>query len=207
TKDSSGNITATSVNVVTKAPEFREPHKERGSMGAIASINGSTFTITTRERGSGTEVTKTITVSSDTKYTKDRDTVITLSDLATGQKVMIEGTKDSSGNITATSVNVVTKAPEFREPHKERGSMGAIASINGSTFTITTRERDSGEITKTITVSSDTKYTKDRDNVITLSDLTVGQKVMIEGTKDSSGNITATSVNVVTKAPANPEQE
>jgi hypothetical protein len=174
------------------------------AMGSILSISGNTITITTRERGSETETTKTVTVTSDTKYTKDRDTAATISDLLAGQRVMVQGTKDSSGNITATAVDIETKAPEFKE-HEDRGAMGTITSISGNTITITTRGRGSEtESTKTVTVTSDTKYTKDRDTAATISDLLAGQRVMVQGTKDSSGNITATAVDIETKAPKAP---
>ncbi|MFA6252311.1 MAG: hypothetical protein WCX74_02845, partial [Candidatus Paceibacterota bacterium] len=65
--------------------------ENQGVIGTISAISGNTLTVTTRERGSETDVTKTITVSSDTKFTKDRDTTIALSDLAIGQKVMVHG--------------------------------------------------------------------------------------------------------------------
>ena len=204
TRDDSGNITATTVDIETKTPEFGK-HENRGAMGTIASINGNIITITTRERGNETELTKTVTVSSDTKYTKDR-TATNLSDLAVGQMIMVQGTKDTSGNITANSINIETKIPEFKG-HECRGAMGTIASISGNTITITTRERGNGtESTKTVTVSSDTKYTKDRDTAIALSDLATGQMIMVQGTKDTSGNITATSVDIATKIGTKPTE-
>jgi len=198
TKDDSGNITATTVDIETKAPEFGK-HEDKGAMGTIASISGNTITITTRGRGNETETTKTVTVTSDTKYTKDRDTAIALSDLVTGQMIMTQGTKDTSGNITASSINIETKIPEFKG-HENRGAMGTIASISGNTITITTRGRgNETETTKTVTVTSDTKYTKDRDTAASLNDLAAGQMIMAQGTKDTSGNITATSVDIATK--------
>ena len=109
----------TNNNNINNGNSFKfHQEKGRGAFGTITSVSGNTITITTRERGNESEVTKTVTVSSDTKYTKDRETTISLSDLANGQKVMIRGTTDNSGNITATMINVETKVPKFKGPSR-----------------------------------------------------------------------------------------
>jgi hypothetical protein len=65
--------------------------------GTVTSVDGTTVTITLQD-GS----TVTISTTADTTVTKTVDA--TVSDLAAGEEIIVTGTKDASGNVTATSI-------------------------------------------------------------------------------------------------------
>jgi len=77
---------------------------------------------------------------------------------------------------------------------------GTIASLDGSTFTIT---RATHEATTTITVTTDASTTFKKNGQADIStDLAVGQRIVVMGAKDSSGNVpVATSVNIMVRTP------
>lgn len=79
-------------------------------------------------------------------------------------------------------------------------TLGNVTAVNGSSFTIEDRGHK-GMATTTYTVMTDSATTfKKAGQSATLSDVTVGQFVMVAGAKNSSNNaITADGVNVVTK--------
>lgn len=66
--------------------------------GTIASIDGGTITLTLTD-GSKVKVT------TGTSTTVTKSAAGKVSDLATGETVTVRGTKDSNGNVTATSVS------------------------------------------------------------------------------------------------------
>jgi hypothetical protein len=114
------------------APQGRMPHagqawekstitrRLHGVLGTVSSINGTSFTVTTVNRFNSTTPNHTFTVntSTTTTYTKDGQAA-TLTDLATGERVMIQGTVDTSSlTIAATKVNIVTKKPALPETMK-----------------------------------------------------------------------------------------
>jgi ABC-type Fe3+-hydroxamate transport system substrate-binding protein len=65
--------------------------------GTVTSVDGDVVTITLQD-GS----TVTISTTADTTVTKTVDA--TVSDLAAGEEIVVTGTKDASGNVTATSI-------------------------------------------------------------------------------------------------------
>jgi ABC-type Fe3+-hydroxamate transport system substrate-binding protein len=72
--------------------------------GTVTSIDGSTITVTLQD-GS----TVTVTTTADTTVTKTTDA--TVADLAAGEDVVIAGTKDDSGTVTATSITQGARFP------------------------------------------------------------------------------------------------
>lgn len=82
-----------------------------GAGGGFAGGAGGGFTAGTIASIDGGTITLTLTDGSKVKVTTGTSTTVTksaagkVSDLATGEKVTVRGTKDSSGNVTATSVS------------------------------------------------------------------------------------------------------
>jgi hypothetical protein len=65
--------------------------------GTVTSVDGDTITVTLAD-GS----TVTVTTSADTTVTKTSDA--TVADLVAGEEIVVSGTKDDAGNVTATSI-------------------------------------------------------------------------------------------------------
>jgi ABC-type Fe3+-hydroxamate transport system substrate-binding protein len=65
--------------------------------GTVTSVDGDTITVTLAD-GS----TVTVTTSADTTVTTT--TEATVADLAAGEEIVVSGTKDDAGNVTATSI-------------------------------------------------------------------------------------------------------
>jgi hypothetical protein len=70
------------------------------------------------------------------------------------------------------------------------GVVGTIKSINGNTLQVSTAEN-----VTTVTLSGTTNVMK--TVTATTSDLQVGQQITVRGQRDSSGNVAATSIQVV----------
>lgn len=79
---------------------------QRPTGGEFKSIDGSTITLTSQNGD-----TVTVTVNSDTQYTKDREDA-SLSDIKTGDTILVMG-KQSDNKVTATRVII---NPEFNPP-------------------------------------------------------------------------------------------
>jgi hypothetical protein len=76
-------------------------------------------------------------------------------------------------------------------PGGGRGNLtsGTVTSVDGDVVTISLQDGS----TVTVTTTADTTVTKTVD--ATVGDLTAGEEVVVSGTKDDSGNVTATSIS------------
>jgi hypothetical protein len=200
-KNSDGSITAQVVNVI---------HDHLG--GTVTAISGNTITVEVAgrggrpggfgprgEKGNGSTTTtpsatpstgssnssapvtttKTITVSGSTTYTKGGQSS-QLSALAVGDRINAEGTLSSDGN-SLTALQVSIQLPHYA---------GKVTGVNGSTIVI-----DERGTSRTIEVTADTKY-QNGSNSASLSDVKTGEFINAEGSVDSSGKMTASTVNV-----------
>jgi hypothetical protein len=159
--------------------------------GVVASVSGTTITVTGRN---GT--TKAIQTTSSTTFTLD-GTASSLGAIAAGQYLRAQGTTDSNGVFAATSVAVSSTAPQGRGDRQDgTRAGGVVASVNGSTITVTGRNGT----TKAIQTTSSTTFTLD-GAASSLSAIAAGQYLRAQGTTDSNGVFTATSVVASTTAP------
>jgi hypothetical protein len=77
-------------------------------------------------------------------------------------------------------------------------TFGTVTSVNGSSFTITRKTRETTR-TLTIGINSATVFKKN-GQPDTSTDLAVGQRVVVMGVKDTSGNVAdATSVTIMVR--------
>jgi len=101
--------------------------KNRPAFGSVTAVNGGSFTLQTkafkgRKAASTPALALTVNTSSTTVFKKDGQTA-TLADLASGQNIMVIGTRDSTGTmITASRVNIVTGTSTAR--WNKRGGTG-----------------------------------------------------------------------------------
>ena len=77
-------------------------------------------------------------------------------------------------------------------------AFGKVTAINGDSFTLTHKTK-TGDVSVTIGTDGSTVY-KQNGQADVQSDLAVGQRVIVMGVKDTSGNIAdATSVNIMVR--------
>jgi hypothetical protein len=106
------NVVATAISVFNNSGIKNAMHAPR-VIGKVTAVNGSSFTVQATNRIREPQKTASTTVftvntSAATIFTKDGKTAA-LTDVATGETVMVAGTVDTLKNVTATSVNITTK--------------------------------------------------------------------------------------------------
>jgi hypothetical protein len=138
----------------------------------ITAVSGSKISLATVDGW-----TRTITVDDGTTYAKGADT-IALKDLAVGDEIRFQQTREDDGTWTIDAVAVIP-------PH----AGGNVTAISGSTITV---ERRDGS-TATIKVTSGTTYSVAGEDA-SLADVEVGMRLMALGTTNSDGSLTATEV-------------
>lgn len=185
-----GKVTAVSGNTITVEVAGRggfgpggrggpKGNPGNGSAPAPNATPGATPSSGNGNASAPVTTTKTITVSGSTAYTKGGQSS-SLSAIAVGDRIEAAGTLSSDGNsLTALQVNV-------QLPHYA----GKVTSVNGSTIVI-----DERGTSRTVEVTADTKY-QNGSNSAALSDVKTGENISAEGSVDSSGKMTATSVQV-----------
>jgi hypothetical protein len=124
--------------------------------------------------------------------------------------VFIEGTTDDDGVVvTATRVKASDELPEPPEGGGQPGAQGGpggpgivgqVASIDDETLVITTPQGDETSVVTT----DDTEFVVNQESG-SLSDVTTGMYVFIEGTTDDDGVVTATRVNAADELPEPPD--
>jgi hypothetical protein len=141
--------------------------------GTVTAVGTASVTITQFD-GSA----KTLTLTGSTTYTEAGATV-SISALTVGDRISAQGTVDSAGAFTATSVTIAPASVQ-----------GTVASKTTTTIVVTTT---SGK-TVTVDVSSATKYTVRGVSSPTLANIAVGDRIAAEGTLNSNGSLAATVV-------------
>jgi hypothetical protein len=195
---SSGSTASTSSSPSSPASTSASPTPEAAgpggkdagrdkAFGLIGSVSGGTVTLT------GPHGPATVDVNPSTHVTQLVSGQLT--DVTAGECVMVRPTKDSGGPPTVTAAAVLVRAAgngECGHPGggHGRGVVGAVGSVNGSSIVLTTADNAQ----TTVTVTPTTRYGK--LNPADTSAITTGQCLAARGTKDGSGNLQATAVNL-----------
>lgn len=196
-----------------------------GVFGSVTAISGTTLTVTSEGRSprQGTSSTVSATDASSTVYTVDASdakvykdnatTAVSVSTVAVGDSVMVEGTV-SGANVTATVIrDGVAKQGGPSMPggdHKFAGASstrptssstpeiaikgngepvvgGDVTAISGTTLTIT----NTSNVTYTIDAASATVVVKGASS--TLGNVAVGDTLVVQGTVNGT-SVTASSI-------------
>jgi hypothetical protein len=156
------------------------------AFGLVDSVSGGTVMVT------GPKGPATVDVTPSTRVTQL--SAAQLTDVVAGECVAVHPTKGSGGQSPVTAAAVlVTQAGNGRcgqAGPRGHGVGGTVASVNGSSIVLTAA--DNSQVT--VTVTSGTRYAK-RSTADT-SAIAAGQCLMARGTKDGSGNLAATAVNL-----------
>jgi Domain of unknown function (DUF5666) len=162
TRNADGTYTVTAITVVQPTVG-----------GTVASVSGSTVSVTTRDGG-----TTKVALTDSTTYTMDGKAA-TKDDVVAGARIVARGTLGSDGTLTASSVEI--------EPATVAGT---VKEKGTSSLTLTLRDGS----TVVVQVSSTTTYQVEGITSPTLADVKVGDVVMASGTKNADGSLSATSV-------------
>jgi len=182
-------------------------------VGTVSSINGNSIIVTgkqgfafgQRNKATSTQPVSSITytVNASSATVMKNNATSSISNIVVGDTILVQGTV-SGTSITATLIrdgimnNVQGKMQNQNEDQRNFASStfqgngqpviaGTISAINGSTITVTNKSN------VTYTIDATNAKITDKQNTVTISNLTVGNNVMIQGTVN--GNlVTASSI-------------
>lgn len=177
-------------------------HARPGVFGTVASVNGTTLTVTSKV-GPNNSAGSTYTIdASNATITKNGASAF-VSNIVIGDTVMIQGTVSGS-NVTATTIRDGT--PQQRTPKPKpnpiiQGDGQPIVAGNVTTIS---------DMTLTITNKSNIVYTIDASNAkiekgnatSSLSNVVVGDSVIVQGTINGT-SVIASSIIDQSNAPSN----
>ncbi len=141
--------------------------------GTVSAVTGSGFTVKAND---GT--TTTVEVTGSTTYQLGRSTG-SKSDVKVGVLVDVQGTRASDGSLTATAVRIALPTVA-----------GQVTAKSGDSLTVT---RPDGT-TMTIKVGSGTTYQVPGKTSATLADITVGMRIVAQGTQNADGSLQASAI-------------
>jgi hypothetical protein len=174
-------------------------------------VSGNAIQVTQEENGNAT-----VDFTPSTKV--NEVTAAALSDVTTGSCVTVRPSHEQSQGgqpITAASVRVSPavngNCPQGKEsttgsttpappgspttaPAKHAPIQGAVASVAGNTITVTSTDASGNNSQTAVTVNDKTRYTKQAST--TSQAITAGKCLAARGTKDSSGALQATTVDL-----------
>ena len=212
-----GSSTAASTTSPSSTASPNANARRGGTAGELVRISGSSLLVSTQSGdvnvslGSSTPVTKTRTGS--------------VADITTGACIVATGTKDASGALTASTVRISpmvngsctgffggpgggpnpSRSPRPDNSPRPTGNgtppafaRGQVTGVSGTAVTL--QDAANNNAATTITVPTTVRVSVSQ--VITSTDLAVGDCVLANGQKDTSGTVQARSVNVVPPGPS-----
>lgn len=174
--------------------------------GLIASVSGNAIQVS---EPSGTA---TVDFTPSTKVTEV--TPAQLTDVTTGSCVTVRPRRESAsgGATTAQSVRILpavdgkcpepkhpatsatTTTPSTAAPEENAAIRGTVASVAGNTITVNSADASGNTAPTAVTVTDKTKYTKQATTGAQA--ITQGKCINARGTKDGSGALQATTINL-----------
>jgi len=175
-----GVVSGTSVAAKTIRDQSLQAHNGT-FIGTVSAVNGTSFTLQSKERGS-----QTINTTSSTIF-KTGTASSGLSDIAVGQTVTVSGVWDrTNSNVTATRVTIKISSLNF---------VGTLNSVSGDTLTVTTASSTTYSVDAT-----NAKVTYKGGRKGSLSILQTGDSLNIYGKAVSgSTSVTATLVRDISR--------
>lgn len=164
------------------------PHRAGGGAvrGKVESKSQSSLALTTHE---GDTV---ISVNPNTRYWVQGVEHPTLDDVQIGDAVLVRGSKDEFGSMTALAVLVVPPVPV--------GALrGEVAAIEGQTLVLATRGEE-----KNLLTDKDTQFRVPHVEEATLADIQVGDRVFVLGGLDVGGTLLARLVALIPEGAVGP---
>jgi hypothetical protein len=171
-------------NIVSATSVYLPPAMDFGTVAASPTPSAAGFDITTGDPS----VTVTVNLSSNPTYREPGFSTPSVTNIMAGDRVSVSGTQDGTNTVTATYVDL-PRAMDF-------GTVAtAPASATATTFTITTTGRTSATVI--VTVTGTTTYRDPGVSSPTLADVVATANVLVIGTQEGTGAVTATSVFIL----------
>lgn len=189
--------------------------KGSGVAGTVTAVNGTIITITGKNSTTYTvdatnaKISKINPVVTGTTSTnRPIPTLITVSNIAVGDTIMVRGTV-SGTSVTATNIidgkfGSFAGRGDHTGAHKGTASPhvgGTVTAVNGNSITVTETSKSGTPVTYTVDVTN-AKITErgakgTTPTIVTVSAIIVGDKVGVRGTV-SGTSVTATNVTLMT---------
>jgi co-chaperonin GroES (HSP10) len=168
-------------------------------LGTVKAISGNSLTLaadsgaqTSVKVGEGARILQLAPGSTDLKTAQP----IALTDIATGDRVLVTGKSDDDGSFTATrvilmkSTDIAQKNEAEKADWQKRGSGGIVNAVNGSTLTISAGARKIA-----IETTGTTKFRRYAGDSVkfedakpgTLAQVQVGDQLRVRGDKSEDG--------------------
>ncbi len=181
-----------------------------GVFGTVSAINGTTLTVTSKVRPNATTTSPMVyTIDASNATVMKNGTSSSISSVATGDMVMVQGTVSGS-NVTATMIRdgvgmtgrggfsfpgrATSTATNATPPIQGNGEPvigGSVTAINGSTLTVT----NASNVTYTIDVSN-AKIVKN-GVTSTVSAVATGDNVIVQGTVNGTSVVASSVIDQV----------
>jgi len=152
----------------------------RAAIGTVASISNTTITV------NGANNTVYTIDASKAKFRRQANAAMPIADIQTGDTVKATGTV-SGTNIAATIVQDVSMGT-LRDH-----TTGAITAVNGASFTLTTKANAALTVNTTAKTVIE-KFIGNSKQAAALSDLAVGENMLITGAVDSANKTLDASI-------------
>jgi hypothetical protein len=178
-------------------------------VGKISAISGNILTVISKNKNSA-DASTTFTVDVTNAKILRGNTTITISNIAVGDTVVVQGTVTGT-NVLATTVRD-GKVGNGNEGDNNQALLqiqgngqpivaGTISVINGSTITIT----NSSNVTYTI----DTTNAKiiQRKNIILLSGVKIGDSIIVQGAVNGTSIVASTIIDQANSINVTPKQK
>lgn len=161
-----------------------------GIMGTVTVIGTNSLTVKDKN---GTVYTVNTT---NAKFQRDKNATITFSDIIAGDTVIIQGTVTGT-NVAATNVfDIQLFSREAKDVKTDKNHVyavtGKVTAITGNDITVLGNNNTS-YVVSVVGASIHAKNEKDSQTLYTISNITVGDTLMIDGTINGT-NVSATNV-------------
>lgn len=184
-----------------------------GVFGTVASVSGTSLTVTGKQGFGSSTTSVTYTVDASNSVVKKDNATSSVSSIATGDTVMIQGAV-SGTNVTATLIRdgammgrgmqagtgkrglpgEGSSTPAF-EGNGEPVVAGSVSAVSGETITLTNKSN----VTYTVDATN-AKVVEGKNASATVSNIAVGDNIVVQGTVNGT-SVAATTV-VDQKVPA-----
>lgn len=168
-------------------------HRAPGVFGTVASVSGSTITVTSKNIVSGT-AGSTYTVNAGSATVTKGGSASTVAAIAIGDTVMVQGTINGT-SVTATQIrDGMMGNPGDMMGGRGQGTRGTVTSISGNTITLTSKAGPNGATATIYTINAANASVTKAGVASTLTSIAVGDTLMVQGTL-SGTTVTATKIN------------
>jgi hypothetical protein len=175
-------------------------------MGTVSVINGNTLTVAGRQGFGSTAAAITYSVDATNATVTKNNAASTISAISVGDTVFVQGTVNGT-NVTATTIRDGNMANGLRNktgianPPGGMGIRGVVASINGTTLTVTGKVPQNGGTATTYTVDATNATVTKNGKASAVSNIAVGDTLMVQGTV-SGTSVTAKTIRDGVAQPA-----